>query len=108
MKNMINCDKMISSLAMLFYKELCNIKQTRNDNFTDHVTDEKIKLALKKFTKNDISNHIDINKHKDTIKLFYCNQNHPNYKQEYKAVKNIIRQYIKANDPNKYLRYIIY
>lgn len=87
-KNMINYAKIISSFNTLFYKGLSNIKPDIYQQFPKPCCWHAHKTNFKEiFEKYNISNHSDINKNGDTIKLFYCNWINPNSNQDEKAKK---------------------
>ena len=84
-KNSIHRAFYIFSSKTKFYKELINIKQILvNNNFTNKLVDQQIKLYLQNIHKNNTTNNNNTNR----INLYYRNQMHYNYKldQHYKNV----------------------
>ena len=97
-KNLIHKEFSISSTT-IFYKELINIKQTLvNDNFHYKLIDQKIKLYLQNFNKN---NNTTYNNNTKRINLYYRNQMHNYYKLNEQAITNIIKRHIKPIEKNK-------
>ena len=103
-KNFIRRAKNISSSYHIFLKELRKIKQVLvNNEFPNHVVDTQIRLALANL--NPRPNETD---KKNLIPLYYCNQFHPNYKQDETAIKNIFKQNVTTTSDDHNLNLIIY
>ena len=103
-KSLINRAKNISSSYIIFMKELRNIKQVLiNNEFPNYIVDTQIKIALANLN----TKPQDADK-KNLIPLYYCNQFHPNYKQDETAIKNILKQNATPASDNGKLNLIIY
>lgn len=102
---MINCAKVISFWDTLFYQEIIKHKiQIYRVYF--HQTRRQRTLTLKKFRKNNKSNHFGIDINKCTINSFFCNQMHHKYKQMKKLLKQHLTVHITRRSLKMY--YLLY
>ena len=102
-KNFIKRAKLISSTPTIFYKALADIKQTLiNNGFTNSIVDQQIRIALKRTENNSTD---DLKKY---ITIYYCNQIHPNYRQDENTIKKIIKTHVIPKEPMTHIKTIIY
>ena len=95
----------MSSFKTIFYKQVKNIKKSLINNwFPNFIVDEQIKRMIKNV--NQQNKHCTTPSSQQTsIKLFYPNQMHDNYKSdEKKILKTLIHRNILPTYPNKKIK----
>ena len=99
-------DKTLSRATTPVYIYVKNIKQTLVDNnFPNKLIDQQINQYLHNIHKNSNNNS---NNNTNRINLYNMNQIHKNYKVDEQIITNIIHRHIKPNEPQKWIKLIIY
>ena len=102
--NYLNRAYKVSDSWQNFHNEVIHIKQVLvNNNYSNTVIDQHVKKFLDK--KVNLNNS---NQDSHTVKLYYQNQTHSNYKVEERSIKNIILSNVKCLNEKQKLKIIFY
>ena len=102
--NYLNRAYKVSDSWQNFHNEVIHIKQVLvNNNYSNTVIDQHVKKFLDK--KVNLNNS---NQESHSVKLYYQNQTHSNYKVEERSIKNIILSNVKCLNEKQKLKIIFY